>query len=241
MISADAIFDRDTDSAVPAVRLRGVKASYRKRHDVLRNLDFEAYPGAIAVISGPPGAGKTALIDVLRLFLNPTEGTAEVLGVNVSKLSGKARAKLKRDIGFMSESPVLADHMDAFENVSLPLRLAGAKANAYAGDVEDLLKFLGVPERDGRIASALTGSEKRRAALARAVVGRPRLILAEEPTAGLSQEIAGRMLRLLASMRRAGTTIIVTTQDENLAEQLGAQLWRMRDGRIAPVIAETAA
>jgi cell division transport system ATP-binding protein len=180
-------------------------------------------------------------MDVLRLFLDPSAGTAEILGVDVSKISSTARAKLKREIGFMSESPVLAEHMDAFDNVSLPLRLAGAKASAYTGDVEDLLKFLGVAERDGRVAAALTGSEKRRVALARAVVGRPRLILAEEPTAGLSPELAGRMLRLLASMRRAGTTIIVATQDESIAEPLGAQVWRMREGRVAPVIAESAA
>jgi cell division transport system ATP-binding protein len=234
---ADAAYERDAASTPPAVRLRGVRAGYRKRQEVLRSVDFEAYPGAIVVVSGPPGAGKTALMDVLRLFLDPSAGTAEILGVDVSKISSTARAKLKREIGFMSESPVLAEHMDAFDNVSLPLRLAGAKASAYTGDVEDLLKFLGVAERDGRVAAALTGSEKRRVALARAVVGRPRLILAEEPTAGLSPE----MLRLLASMRRAGTTIIVATQDESIAEPLGAQVWRMREGRVAPVIAESAA
>jgi cell division transport system ATP-binding protein len=238
---ADADYERETASALPAVRLRGIRAGYRKRQDVLRNLDFEAYPGAIVVVSGPPGAGKTALMDVIRLFLDPTAGTAEILGVDVSKIGANARAKLKRDIGFMSESPVLAEHLDAFENVSLPLRLAGAKPSAYTDDVEDLLKFLGVAENDGRVATALTGSEKRRVALARAVVGRPRLILAEEPTAGLAPDLAGRMLRLLASMRRAGTTIIVSTQDESVAEQLGAQVWRMREGRATPVIAESAA
>ncbi len=128
-------------------------------------------PAQSSWVSGPPGAGKTALVDVLRLFLEPSAGEAEILGVDVSKIGATARAKLKRDIGFMSESPVLADHLDAFENVSLPLRLAGAKASAYTADVEDLLKFLGVAETSGRVASALTGSEKRRVALARAVVG----------------------------------------------------------------------
>ncbi len=231
------VLERDISPAIASVRLRGVRAGYRKRQDVLRGADFEAYPGAIVLISGPPGAGKTAMIDLLRLYLEPSAGTVEVLGADVSKLKGAARARLKRGIGYMPEMPALAEHMNAFENVSLPLRLAGAKANAYAPDVEDLMRFLGLNEQDERAAAALTGSERRRVAMARAVVGRPRLILAEEPTAGLAPDLAGRMLRLLASMRRAGTAIIVTTQDEALAHPLGATLWRMRDGRIAPAAA----
>lgn len=230
---AEAGLDRDVSGA-PAVRLRGASAGYRKRQDVLRSVDFDAHHGAIVVVAGPSGAGKTALMDVLRLNLEPFAGTAEVLGVDVSKLRGSARPRLKRDIGFLSESPVLADHLDAFENVGLPLRLAGAKDSAYANDVEDLLRFLGIPEKDRRAAAMLTGSERRRVALARAVVGRPRLILAEEPTAGLGTDLAGRVLRLLASMRRTRAAIVVTTQDETVAEPLGAQLYRMREGRLAP-------
>lgn len=222
-----------TGSATLAARLRGVSVGAKSGDILLKSVDFEVRPASMVVIAGPPGAGKTALTDVLRLALKPTAGEGFVLGEDIAKLGWGKRAKLKREIGYLAQTPALLEHMTLFENATLPLRLAGAKLSAYAEDVEELLQFLGLPESDPRPVSVLSGTARRRCAIARAVVGRPRLILAEEPTAGLGGDLVGRVLRLLGTMRKAGTAVLVTTQDESLAHQLGGAYWRMNDGRLA--------
>jgi cell division transport system ATP-binding protein len=228
----------DTDVALPqskasAASLAGMSAGYRKGEDVLRGISFEAQPGAVVSILGPAGAGKSALIDVLRLALPPAAGVARILGADASQLKSLARARLKRRIGVMQQNPILLEHLTAFENVALPLRLAGSKGETFAADVDELLTFVGLPENDNRPASALSGSERRRVAAARAVVAQPRLVLADEPTAGLSTDLAGRVMRLIVSMRRAGAAVVVATQDEALAASLAGPHWRMASGRIA--------
>jgi cell division transport system ATP-binding protein len=219
--------------ATLAARLRGVSVGTKSGDIILKSVDFEVRPASMVVVSGPPGAGKTALMDVLRLALRPTAGDGIVLGADLAKLGWGRRARLKREIGYLAQAPALLEHMTLFENAALPLRLAGAKLSAYADDVEELLQFLGLPESDPRPVAVLSGSARRRCAIARAVVGRPRLILAEEPTAGLGGDLVGKVLRLLGTMRRTGAAVLVTTQDETLAHQLGGAYWRMNEGRLA--------
>jgi cell division transport system ATP-binding protein len=216
-----------------AAQFVAVFAGYRRGQQALRGIDFEVRPGTAVAVTGPAGAGTSALVDVLRLALTPFDGAARVLGADAMRLGWTQRARLKRQIGFMAQNPVLLDHMTAFENAALPLRLQGAKPSSYAGDVEELLRFLGLPEADERPAGALSGSERRRVAAARAVVGQPRLLVADEPTAGLSHDLAARVLRLLVSMRRAGAAVVVATQDEAIAGSLAGPHWRMKEGRIA--------
>jgi cell division transport system ATP-binding protein len=230
----------DGDIALPqskaaAVSLAGVTAAYRGGEDVLRGVTFEAMAGAVISILGPPASGKSALLDVLRLALPPTAGQARILGADVLKLKDGARAKLKRRIGYLSQNPILVDHLTAFDNVALPLRLAGAKPESFATDVEELLTFVGLPENDPRPAAMLSGSERRRVSAARAVVAQPRIVLADEPTAGLSTDLAGRVMRLIVSMRRAGAAVIIATQDDALANSLAGPRWRMSGGRVALV------
>ncbi len=221
------------DSAA-IVSLTDVYASYRRNADALRGVWFEARPGAVVSVLGPAGAGKTALIDVLRLALPPHRGVARILGADALRLSPNTRRTLKQRIGLLAQTPVLADHFTAFENVALPLRMAGRKPGAYEGDVAELLSFVGLAPKDDRPAGMLSGSERRRVAAARAVVAQPRLLLADEPTAGLSPDLAGRVMRLLVSMRRAGAAVIVATQDETLASSLSGPHWRIAGGRPAP-------
>lgn len=232
-MQADSYAEAPTAAATMAAWLRAVRAGPRRDEDVLKSVDFEVKPASMVVVSGPAGAGKSALVDVLRLASQPSAGEGIVLGADVSRLGWTQRARIKREIGYLAQSPTLIEHMSAFENVSLPLRLAGAKLPAYAGDVEELLHFLALPEADDRPVSELSGSQRRRVAIGRAVVGRPRLVLAEEPAAGLGGELVGRVLRLLGTMRKAGAAIVVTTQDESLAHQLGGAYWRMSEGRLA--------
>jgi cell division transport system ATP-binding protein len=197
-------------------------------------VDFSLASGSMATVTGPSASGKSTFVNVLRLALVPTGGRALILGADAQSLTLSSRAILKRQIGYLAQEPALLGHMTAFENVSLPLRLAGAKLESYAEDVEELLHFVGLPENDRRTADTMSGSERRRAAVARAVVGRPRLILVEDPVAGLSADSAGRVLRLLATMRRAGSAVIVTSQDEGVAEEIGGEHWRLKEGRLAP-------
>ncbi|MGE3866904.1 MAG: ATP-binding cassette domain-containing protein, partial [Hyphomonadaceae bacterium] len=213
-----------------AVSLRGITAGYTKGA-VLRGLDFHARGGETAVIVGAASVGKSVLLDVIRAVLDPVEGDVSVLGAEPIRLSGRRRAKLKRQIGFVGQQPRLMEHLTAFENVALPLRLAGAKSTDFAADVEELLRFLGMPEDEKRAVETLSGSARRRVAVARAVVSQPRLLLADEPTAGLAPEMASRVLRLLVSMRRAGSAVIVATQDEGVAAQLAGPRWRLAEGR----------
>ncbi len=230
-----AVADSESDAphSRAAISLAGVTAAYRGGENALRGVTFEAQAGAVVSIVGPAGSGKTALIDLMRLALVPNGGSARVLGLEISRLKSGPRTKLKRRIGVLQQNPVLIEHLTAFENVALTLRLAGAKVDTYAADVEELLAFVGLPEQDLRPAAMLTGSERRRVAAARAVVAQPRLVLADEPTAGLSTDLAGRVMRLIVSMRRAGAAVVVATQDDALAASLSGPHWRMTAGRIA--------
>jgi len=199
---------------------------------LLEKASFAAPRGEVSVVFGPAGAGKSALIDVLRLAKRVQAGGADVLGVNVLRLSLTARAKLKRRIGYVAQTPTLFDHLSAIQNVLAPLRIAGRVTAADQRDAEDLFTYLGIKMRDQRPVAYLSGSERRRIAVARAVVCRPDLLLADEPCAGLAPDIAGRVLKLLLQVRRNGATVVVATQDEDLAASLPGALWRMADGAI---------
>jgi cell division transport system ATP-binding protein len=219
-----------------ALRLTGVCARYgggAAAADVLAEIDFAATYADVTTVTGGAAAGKSALLDILALRLVPHDGEFEVLGVNARKLSAGARARLKRKIGLVRQTPRLLDHLTAFENVAVPLRLLGRKPRDYADDVAELLGFVGLNEdRGAQPAILLSGSERRRVAIARAVVAQPALLLADEPTAGLAPDLAGKVLRLLLGMRRAGAAIVIATQDPALAEALGGEMWRFAGARL---------
>lgn len=229
----------DTDSApIEAgryvARLADVGAGYG-RTAVLRELTFEARAGELALVVGPTAAGKSSLVHLLRLALTPRGGRIQVLGTDAARLNAKARARLKRRIGYVAEAPTFIERWSAYENIALPLRLAGRKAVDYEGDVRDLIGFVGLNASADEPAWRLSAVERRRVALARALAAKPDLILADAPTAGLSRADAQRLIRLLAELRRVGAAVVVTSQDEALADGLeDPVVWRMSMGRLSP-------
>lgn len=232
------VSDGEPTFEAPAARLRGVTTI----DGLLENVTFTVPAGALTVVFGPAGAGKTALADVLRLAKQPERGAMDVFGENIARLSLDRRAKLKRQIGILAQSPVLLDHLSAMENVTAPLRLAGRKPEEHASDVTELFTYLGLKLRDDRPVAYLSGSERRRVATARAVVTRPALLVADEPCSGLAPDAAGRILKLLLQVRRSGSAVVVLTQDEDLAASLPGPMWRMADGKMtAPDPAEAPA
>ena len=216
------------------VRLNHVDAGYDAT-DILLGIEFEARAGEVTLITGPTAAGKTSFLHLLRLALPPRAGRAVILGHDIAKLPGKERAKLKRRIGYVSETPNFVEHWTAFENIALPLRLAGKKPREFVDDVRELVDFVGLGAAADTPAGQLSGAERRRAAIARALAAKPDLILADDPTAGMSPEAGRRVVRLLAEMRRVGAGVVIASQDDTLSDCAPCFHSRLELGRLTPV------
>lgn len=201
---------------------------------LLEKVSFSAPAGEVTAVYGPAGAGKTALADVLRLAKRVTAGGCDVLGENALRLNATQRARLKRRIGVVGQSPVLFDHLSAVQNVLAPLRLMRRLGQDDERDAAEVASYLGLKMRDDRPVAFMSGSERRRVAVARAVAQRPDLLIADEPCAGLAPDAAGRVLKLLLQSRKSGTAVLILTQDEDLAASLPGAQWRMSDGIMSP-------
>lgn len=216
------------------VRLQSVDAGYGPS-TVLVGIDFEIRTGEVAIITGPAAAGKTTLTHLLRLALPPRAGRAVILGVDAARAAPAMRARAKRRIGYVGENPVFVEHWSAFDNIAMPLKLTGMKPVEYQHDVRELVDFVGLGGASDLPVEKLSGAERRRAALARALAGKPNLILADDPTAGMSPGDGRRIVRLLGEMRRVGAAVVIATQDETLADCAPMQRWRIERGRLTPV------
>ena len=214
-------------------RLSQVDAGYDAT-DVLLGIEFEARAGEVALVTGPTAAGKTSLLHLLRLALPPRSGSAIILGMDAGRLRGADRARLKRRIGYVSENPSFVEHWTAFENIATPLRMAGKKPREYVDDVRELVDFVGLGAAADMPVERLSGAERRRAAIARALAGKPDLILADDPTAGMSPDAGRRIVRLLAEMRRVGAGVVIACQDDTLADCAPLHHWRLELGRLTP-------
>lgn len=201
---------------------------------LLEKVSFTVPAGEVTAVYGPAGAGKTALVDVLRLAKRVASGGCDLFGDNTLKLNADRRAKLKRRIGVITQIPTLFDHLSAVQNVLAPLRLIRRLSQDDERDAAEVASYLGLKMRDDRPVAYLSGSERRRVAVARAVAQRPDLLIADEPCAGLAPEAAGRVLKLLLQSRKSGTAVLILTQDEDLAASLPGDLWRMADGIMSP-------
>ena len=216
------------------VRLTQVDSGYRSA-DVLRGIEFEAHTGEVALVTGPAAAGKTSFLHLLRLALPPRAGRAVILGYDAMRISGQGRARLKRRIGYVAENPSFVEAWTAFDNIALPLRLRGRKPREYAEDVRELVDFVGLGGAADMPAERLSNAQRRRAAIARALAAKPDLVLADDPTSGMSPADGRRIVRLLSEMRRVGAAVIIASQDESLADCAPTSRWRLDRGRLSPL------
>jgi len=178
---------------------------------------------------------------LLRLALTPRDGRAVILGVDTARATSSVRARVKRRIGYVGENPVFIEHWSAYDNIAMPLKLTGMKPAEYAHDVRELVDFVGLGGASDLPVEKLSGAERRRAALARALAAKPNLILADDPTAGMSPGDGRRIVRLLGEMRRVGAAVVIATQDETLADCAPMDRWRIERGRLTRVAEEAAA
>ena len=234
--------DRDArDTAEPGqarpdraevVALEGVDVGYGGGPPVLRGLDLRLLRGSFHFLTGASGAGKSTLLKLIELSLRPGAGRVRLFGDEVTALGRSAIPAYRRRMGVVFQDFRLLDHLDAFDNAALPLRLAERKPADYAADVEEMLAWVGLGRRADALPPALSGGEKQRLAIARAVIGRPELILADEPTGNVDARMAERLLILFQSLNRLGATVLIASHDEDLAQASGADVLHLADGRI---------
>ena len=222
----------DTVSAPETVRLTGLGFGYADSPGVLRAVNLILPRGSFHFLTGPSGAGKSSLLRLLTLAERPTAGRIDLFGHDATAVGRAQAPAFRRRMGVVFQDFRLLDHLDLFENAALPLRLAGRKRADYAPDVEEMLRWVGLHGRIDARPPMLSGGEKQRLAIARAVMGKPELILADEPTGSVDQAMADKLLRLFQSLNRLGATVLIASHDEALAERSGARLLRLDGGRL---------
>jgi cell division transport system ATP-binding protein len=204
--------------------------------EALHDLSFEVPEGGFRWLLGPSGAGKSSVLRLLHLQLRPSRGRLWVLGEDISATRRSELPLLRRRIGMVFQDFRLVPHLSAFDNVALPLRVAGRPDGEIESDVTEMLRWVGLARRTHALPAELSGGEQQRVAIARAVVGRPSLLLADEPTGNLDDVQAERLMLLLKEMNRQGATVVVATHNTGLvARHPGPQL-RLDRGRL---VAET--
>jgi cell division transport system ATP-binding protein len=214
------------------VRFENVGLRYGPGPEVLRDLTFAIDPHSFQFLTGPSGAGKSSLLRLLFLSLKPTRGLISLFDHDVATLTKDARATLRRRIGIVFQDFRLLDHMSTYENVALPLRILGRDEASYRHEVSELLSWVGLGERMWAQPPVLSGGEKQRAAIARAVIARPALLLADEPTGNVDPSLAERLLRLFIELNKLGTSVVIATHDIALMDKYDARRLVLHEGRI---------
>ncbi len=205
------------------IRFENVGMRYSTGPEVLRDVTFTLEGGSFTFLTGPSGAGKTTLLKLMFLSEPPSRGLITLFGRDLATTKRAEFPGLRRRIGVVFQDFRLLDHLSAFENVALPLRLSGRRPRDYIADVEELLNWVGLGERMWSRPPTLSGGEQQRVAIARAVVAKPDLLLADEPTGNVDPDMGKRLIRLFAELNRFGTTVLIATHDRTLLENTHAR------------------
>jgi cell division transport system ATP-binding protein len=215
------------------VRFENVGLRYGLGAEILRDLSFSIEPRSFQFLTGPSGAGKTTLLRLMMVSMRPTRGLITLFGKDASALQKGALTDVRRRIGVVFQDFRLLDHLTTYENVALPLRVMGRDERDYRAEVSELLGWVGLGERLHVSPQVLSGGEKQRAAIARALIMRPELLLADEPTGNVDPSLARRLLRLFVELHKSGTSVVIATHDLALMDQFEqARRLVLGDGRL---------
>ena len=214
------------------IQFEDVGLSYGDGPSVLKNLSFRIAPGSFHFLTGPSGSGKTSLLRLLLLSRRPSAGRIVMFGDDTTGLTGDSLLAVRRRIGIVFQEFRLLDHLTTYENVALPLRVQGLPDSAYRENVTELLEWVGLGERMQALPDVLSGGEKQRAAIARAVISKPELLLADEPTGNVDPELSERLMHLFAELNRMGTTVIVATHETMLLDKFSVPRMQLSDGKV---------
>ena len=223
-------------SGTPAeiARFDNVGLRYGAGAEVLSDVSFTLFPGSFYFLTGASGAGKSSLLRLLYLAQRPTRGLIRLFGSDAISVTRRRLPTLRRRLGVVFQDFRLVQHLSAFDNVALPLRVAGVAEGEVMKPVADMLDWVGLGERMHARPATLSGGEQQRVAIARAVIGRPDLLVADEPTGNVDPDMAVKLLRLFEALNRLGTTVVVATHDVHLLQRVPESLiMRLDKGRLA--------
>lgn len=216
----------------PILRFDQVSMRYGRQPETLTDVSFALTPGSFHFVTGASGAGKSSLLKLIYLAAKPSSGLIHLFGQDLARTPADKLPELRRRIGVVFQDFRLLDHLSAFDNVAVPLRITGQKPSAYRADVAELLGWVGLKGKMQALPRTLAGGEKQRLAIARAVVGRPDLLLADEPTGNVDHQMALRIFRLFVELNRLGTTVVIATHDQDLVARSGQPVMHLEAGRL---------
>jgi cell division transport system ATP-binding protein len=215
------------------VQFENVGLRYGTGAETLSDVSFSLVKGGFYFLTGPSGAGKTSLLQLLYLANRPSRGLVRLFGEDMTSMARDRLPLYRRRIGVVFQDFRLIPHLSTFDNIALPLRMAGVEDRDIEKPVTEMLAWVGLSDRATARPATLSGGEQQRVAIARAVIGRPDILVADEPTGNVDPEMAARLLYLFDGLNKIGTTIVVATHDLHLLSRIGsATLMRLEAGRL---------
>lgn len=214
------------------IRFEHVGLRYGIGPEVLSDVSFDLEPGSFHFLSGPSGAGKTSLMSLLYLGRRPTRGLISMFEQDVSALNRKQLNAIRRRVGVVFQDFRLLGNLSAFDNVALPLRIQGRPEKEIKNNVGELLEWVGLGEHQHSLPNTMSGGQQQRIAIARAVIAKPRLLLADEPTGNLDDQIGYRLMNLFDQLNRMGTTIVIATHNEAMIERFAHKKLELESGTL---------
>ena len=214
------------------VRFDNVGMRYGIEPEVLRDLSFSIETGSFHFITGASGAGKSSLLRLLYLAHRPSRGLITMFQQDLAIANRRTLTALRRKIGVVFQDFRLLDHLTLRENVALPLKIDGFEATQIESPVKELIDWIGLGTRIDAYASTLSGGEKQRLAIARAVIRRPSLLLADEPTGNVDPDNSLRLFRLFQELNKSGTSVVIATHDESLVSRFDYPQLRLFEGSL---------
>ncbi|GEM73372.1 MAG: cell division ATP-binding protein FtsE [Sphingomonas aquatilis] len=215
------------------VQFENVGLRYGTGQETLSDISFTLTSGAFYFLTGASGAGKTSLLKLLYLAQRPSRGIIRLFGEDAVTMPRARLPGFRRRIGVVFQDFRLVPHLSAWDNIALPLRVAGVEEADIEQPVREMLAWVGLADRAGARPATLSGGEQQRVAIARAVIGRPEVLVADEPTGNVDPDMADRLIHLFESLNKLGTTVVVATHDLHLLSRVaGAQMMRLDKGQL---------
>ncbi|MBD5397955.1 cell division ATP-binding protein FtsE [bacterium] len=212
------------------ISLQNVGLRYGTNAEVLKDINLEIASGEFYFLTGASGAGKTSLLNLIHLANRPSRGKIKIFGKDIDYIKQKDMANIRRKIGIVFQDYRLLDHLSVLDNIALPLRIIGKTEKYIHTHVPELIEWVGLKKFINEKPPFLSGGQQQRVAIARAVINNPNILIADEPTGNVDEEMAKKLLFLFLELNKMGTTIIIATHSKNLIKQFKFPVLHLENG-----------